>query len=94
MRRPILSLDQDGSIKTARVVLGSVAPTPLRSPSAEKVLTGEKPGEALFEKAGEAAAGDSKPIDDFRASAEYKKAMVTVLTKRALNMAFKEANAG
>jgi CO/xanthine dehydrogenase FAD-binding subunit len=89
-----LALDQDGSIKTARVFLGSVAPTPLRSPSAEKVLTGEKPGEALFEKAGEAAAGDSKPIDDFRASAEYKKAMVAVLTKRALNMAFKEANAG
>jgi CO/xanthine dehydrogenase FAD-binding subunit len=89
-----LALDQDGSIKTARVFLGSVAPTPLRSPSAEKVLTGEKPDEALFEKAGEAAAGDSKPIDDFRASAEYKKAMVAVLTKRALNMAFKEANAG
>jgi CO/xanthine dehydrogenase FAD-binding subunit len=89
-----LALDQDGSIKTARVVLGSVAPTPLRSPSAEKVLAGEKPGEALFEKAGEAAAVDSKPIDDFRASAEYKKAMVAVLTKRALNMAFQEANAG
>lgn len=89
-----LALDQDGSIKTARVFLGSVAPTPLRSPSAEKVLTGERPAEALFEKAGEAAAGDSKPIDDFRASAEYKKAMVAVLTKRALNMAFKEANAG
>ncbi len=89
-----LALDQDGSIKTARVFLGSVAPTPLRSPSAEKILTGEKPDEALFEKAGEAAAGDSKPIDDFRASAEYKKAMVAVLTKRALNMAFKEANAG
>lgn len=88
-----LSLDPDGTIKTARIFLGSVAPTPLRSPSAEKVLTGEKPGEALFERAGEAAAGDSKPIDDFRASADYKKAMVAVLTKRALNMAFQEANA-
>ena len=88
-----LSLDPDGTIKTARIFLGSVAPTPLRSPSAEKVLTGEKPGETLFERAGEAAAGDSKPIDDFRASAAYKKAMVAVLTKRALNMAFQEANA-
>ncbi len=89
-----LALDPDGSIKTARIFLGSVAPTPLRAPSAEKVLLGEKPNEALFERAGEAAAGDSKPIDDFRASADYKKAMVAVLTKRALNVAFEEANAG
>ncbi len=89
-----LALAADGSIKTARIFLGSVAPTPLHSPSAEKVLTGAKPNEALFERAGEAAAGDSKPIDDFRASADYKKAMVAVLTKRALNMAFQEANAG
>ncbi len=89
-----LALAADGSIKTARIFLGSVAPTPLHSPSAEKVLIGEKPNEALFEMAGEAAAGDSKPIDDFRASADYKKAMVAVLTKRALNMAFQEANAG
>ena len=88
-----LALDTDGSIKTARIFLGSVAPTPLRAPSAEKVLIGEKPSEALFERAGEAAAGDSKPIDDFRASADYKRAMVAVLTKRALNVAFQEANA-
>ena len=89
-----LALDADGSIKTARIFLGSVAPTPLRAPSAEKVLIGEKPDEALFERAGEAAAEDSKPIDDFRASADYKRAMVAVLTKRALNAAFQEANAG
>ncbi len=74
----------DGPIKAARVVMGSVGPTPLLSPSAEKVLVGEKPSEALFLAAGEAAAMDSKPIDDFRASADYKRAMVTELTKRAL----------
>ncbi len=88
-----LSLDSNGSIKTARIFLGSVAPTPLRSPSAEKVLTGEKPSEALFERAGKASAEDSKPIDDFRASADYKRAMAAVLTKRALNMALQEINA-
>ena len=73
-----------------------MAPTPLRALSAEKVLMGESVTEALFTKAGEAAAGDSRPIDDFRASAEYKRAMVEVLTGRALNMAFEEAkgNAG
>ena len=78
----------DGPVKAARVVMGSVGPTPLISPSAEKVLVGEKPSEALFLAAGEAAAMDSKPIDDFRASADYKRAMVKELTKRALIQAY------
>ena len=59
----------------------------MRAASAEKVLLGEKPEESLFAKAGEAASEDSKPIDDFRASAEYRRAMVEVLTRRALKMA-------
>jgi len=87
-----LSLDgPDGAIVSARVVLGAVAPVPMRAPSAEQALMGEKPGEGLFEKAGEAAARDSRPIDDFRGSAEYRRAMVQVLTQRALKMAFENA---
>lgn len=82
-----ISMDRDGSIQEARIVLGSVAPTPIRATSAEQILTGEKPSETLFSRAGEAASNDSKPIDDFRASAEYKRAMVAVLTQRALNQA-------
>jgi len=78
----------DGPVKSACVVMGSVGPTPLLSPSAEKTLVGEKPSEALFLAAAEAAAMDSKPIDDFRASAEYKRAMVKELTKRALLQAY------
>ena len=88
----VLTLDgADGAIKAARVVMGSVGPTHLLSPSAEKALVGEKPSEALFLAAGEAAAMDSKPIDDFRASAEYKRAMVKELTRRALAAAFERA---
>lgn len=83
----------DGPIRKARVVLGSVAPVPLRARNAEKMLIGQKPGEVLFTKAGDAAAKESKPIDDFRGSAQYRRNMVTVLTKRALNMAFGEAKA-
>jgi carbon-monoxide dehydrogenase medium subunit len=87
-----IALDgKDGSITSARVALGAVAPVPMRAVSAEKVLVGEKPGETLFEKAGEAAADDSKPIDDFRGSAEYRRAMVGVLTKRTLNLALEKA---
>lgn len=85
----LLTLDEsDGSITAARVVMGSVAPTPLLSPSAERALLGEKPSGALFLHAGEAAASDSRPIDDFRASAEYKRAMARELTRRALTLAF------
>ncbi len=89
-----LSLDASGVINGARVVLASVAPTPIRAPSAEKVLSGEKPSESLFSKAGEAASQDSKPIDDYRASAEYKRAMVKILTQRTLEMAADQAGSG
>lgn len=80
-----------GPIKEARIVLGAVAPVPMRAPSAEAVLMGEKPEDELFEKAGNAAAKDAKPIDDFRASAEYRRDMVKVLTRRALKLAYEEA---
>jgi carbon-monoxide dehydrogenase medium subunit len=80
-----------GPIQEAKIVLGSVAPIPIRSPSAEAVLMGERPDDALFEKAGNAASKDAKPIDDFRGSAEYRREMVKVLTKRALRMAYEEA---
>lgn len=86
-----LCLDGDGSIADARIVMGSVGPTPLRAPSAEALLKGEQPDEALFARAGESAAGDSTPILDFRGSAQYRRDMVAVLTKRTLALALKEA---
>jgi carbon-monoxide dehydrogenase medium subunit len=90
----LIELDKpDGSIKSARIVLGSVAPTPFLSHSAEKILLGEKPTEALFTRAGEEAAKDSRPIDDFRASAEYRREMVKVLTKRVLETALNRVQA-
>jgi CO/xanthine dehydrogenase FAD-binding subunit len=78
-------------IRSARVVLGAVAPMPMRAFKAEKLLIGEKPNEALFIRVGEEASTESRPIDNFRGSAEYRRAMVAVLTRRALDMAFKEA---
>jgi carbon-monoxide dehydrogenase medium subunit len=86
-----LTLDGGGVIRTARVVLGAVAPTPIRAPSAETALVGQKPSDEIIAKAADAAAGDSRPIDDFRGSAEYRREMVKVLTRRALQMARDEA---
>lgn len=81
----------NGPVKEARIVLGAVAPIPTRSPSAEAILMGERPDDELFERAGIAASTDAKPIDDFRASAEYRREMVTVLAKRAMRLAYEEA---
>ena len=87
-----ISLD-DGSetIRKSRIVLGAVAPIPLRAVSAEQLLTGEKPGNLLFRRAAEIAASECKPIDDFRGSARYRRAMVEVLVERTLKTALKRA---
>jgi carbon-monoxide dehydrogenase medium subunit len=63
----------------------------MRSPSAEAVLMGERPDDERFEKAGTAASKDARPIDDFRGTAEYRREMVKVLTRRALKLAYEEA---
>lgn len=81
----------DGAISSARIVMGAVGPTPLRASAAEEILVGEKPSARLFETAGHAAAGDSRPIDDSRGSAQYRRDMVSVLTRRSLAAAQQEA---
>ena len=81
-----------GKVIKARIALGSVAPTPIRSFLAEKVLIGRTAEDGLFYKAGETARQkDCRPIDDFRGSAGYRRAMVGVLTKRTLSAALEQA---
>ncbi|MCP3898233.1 MAG: xanthine dehydrogenase family protein subunit M [Desulfobacteraceae bacterium] len=80
------------NIINARIALGSVAATPIRSYKAEAILKERVAEEALFFEAGETARKeDCKPIDDFRGTAEYRQAMVGVLTKRTLLTAFEQA---
>ena len=74
----------DGTIAAARIVLASVAPTPIRAPAAEQRLIGERPSQRLLEEAGRLAAGDARPISDTRGSADYRRTLVGVLTARAL----------
>ena len=83
-----LTLDEDGRISQARIALGSVAPNPIRAMKAEGLLEGGSPSEDLFAKAGRVASDESSPISDIRASAEYRKKMVAVLTRRALMAAW------
>ncbi|MEA3336713.1 MAG: xanthine dehydrogenase family protein subunit M [Chloroflexota bacterium] len=66
-----------------RITLGSVAPTPLRATEAENLLARDSSSEGVA-AAARAAAEASKPIDDIRASAVYRRDMVRVLTRRSV----------
>jgi len=72
--------DQKGC-KDARIVLGAVAPTPLRAKKAETVLKGKKIDGALIDRAAQVASDEARPREgSIRGSFEYKKEMVRVLT--------------
>ena len=73
-----------GIITDARVSLASVAPTPIRAPSAEHLLSGAPVAAATFGAAALAAQSDAQPISDTRASADYRRELIVVLVRRAL----------
>jgi carbon-monoxide dehydrogenase medium subunit len=77
----------NGSFGDARIGLGAVAPTPVRAHKGEERLKGESVNEKVILAAAKAAADESKPISDHRASAEYRRMMVEVLVNRAIRQA-------
>lgn len=70
-------------IPNIRIALGAVGPTPLRAPQAEAALA-EDMSPAGIRRAARLAAEAARPIDDIRASAAYRRAMVEVLTRRGI----------
>lgn len=81
-------LQIDGrTITKATVALGGVAATPIRSKQAEAVLLGQSPSAELFQAAARAAAGEVNPPAIIHASADYRREMVAVYTRRALQAA-------
>jgi len=77
-------VDEQGACRQARICLGAVGPVPLRAASAEEFLLGKTITDAVAEEAGALAGSDASPISDVRASKEYRRLMVVILTKRAL----------
>jgi CO/xanthine dehydrogenase FAD-binding subunit len=87
-----VTLKPDGvTCRAARLALGAVGPTPMRAYEAEALLMGRHLAPEVIAEAAACAAGESRPIDDHRASAEYRRDMVPVLARRALDEAFARA---
>ncbi len=80
----VLKLDADNICHDARIVLGAVAPTPLLARAAASLLLGKEATGELLARVALAAAAAARPISDVRASADYRREMVRVLTLRAL----------
>lgn len=81
----VLEIIADNICHDSRIVLGAVAPKPLRARQAESILNGQMIDASLIEAAADAAAAESKPISDVRATAEYRREIVRVLTRRAIH---------
>lgn len=73
-----------GKVERAAITLGAVAPTIIHAPEAEARLKGSDLSTVAITEAAALAAAASRPIDDLRASAEYRREMVEVCTRRAL----------
>ena len=75
---------QSRSFGESRIALGAVAPTPILASKSSLKLTGSPISEETIEEVSNLAKEESKPITDVRASAEYRRHLVYVLTKRTI----------
>jgi carbon-monoxide dehydrogenase medium subunit len=79
---------EGGRCKAARIALGAVAPTVIRAREAEAMLIGETLTPALIDAAAKRAAEECSPIDDIRASSDYRRHVVHMLTRRLVGRAW------
>lgn len=73
-----------GVVESAAIALGAVAPTIIRAPEAEAFLIGKTLTDGELVTASELTMAASRPIDDIRSSAAYRREMVKVVTARGL----------
>ena len=77
-----LVLDNNSVVKSARVALGAVAPTPLLVPDAAKAIIGTKLNKAALTKLADACSAACSPIDDKRGTVEFRTEVAGVLARR------------
>jgi len=83
---------EGNKFKDVRIALGAVAPVVIRASKAEALLEGQSISEGLIQEAAKIAVGEAKPIDDFRASKEYRNDLIEVGTRRTLQAALGASN--
>jgi carbon-monoxide dehydrogenase medium subunit len=86
-----ITLNGANKINSARIVLGAVAPTPLRLYAAEEILLKQGITDQTLEDICELAGSVAAPITDFRSTQDYRLKIVKVLTRRALQQAWERA---
>src|SRR2546422_10135256 len=87
-----VQLTMEGDVcKEATIVLGCVGLTPIKSNNAEAALRGQRITEKAISAAVESARTAAEPESDMRGSAEYKRALVGTLVKRAIEIAVQRA---
>lgn len=84
-------LDSTGKCSICRIAMGAVAPTPVRAFQAEQAVIGAELTREVLAEAGRMAAEEASPISDIRASADYRRQMVEVITHRVLETAWRRA---
>jgi carbon-monoxide dehydrogenase medium subunit len=89
----LLTMEKD-ICRSARIVLGAVAETPLFIEEASKVLAGRKLDDKAAQVAAEMASNLCCPINDLRAPADYRREIVRILTMRAIEKAKERAWSG
>jgi len=81
-----IMLDMKGkTCRGAAIAMGAVAPTPIRAGMAEEILIGQKIDKDLIRKCGVTAAKCTRPIDDIRASARYRRTVCEVMVNRLIS---------
>jgi len=86
-----VTLDDRGICQRAGIGLTNVGGTPLKARKAEDLIRGKPLDAAAIDHAAQIASQDSEPSSDLRGPADYKKAMVIELTRRALKRAGERA---
>jgi carbon-monoxide dehydrogenase medium subunit len=77
-----------------KIALGAVGPVPMRATKAEDCLQGRNLDEELISRSALLASEQSQPVNDIRATAEYRREMVRVITGRALRQAWRQLREG
>lgn len=89
-----LELNDDGACSQARITLFGVSGKPVRIEKAEQHMVGARLAESVFEEAAKIVADELDPDSDIHASAQYRREVGGVLTRRALARAFAQTTEG